>query len=61
MPIGFWAIGRKELKLKLETHMFEKHPAILEMMVTKLALEAEDALCQALDETVAFFIVRERL
>ncbi len=60
MPIGFWAISREEVKARLHRHAFN-HASIGEETIDKLKLEVEDALDEALDEAVAFFIVRERL
>ena len=60
MPIGFWAISREQLKEKLHRYAFS-HPSIGEQTVDKLKLEVEDKLEESLDETIAFFIVRERL
>ena len=60
MPIGFWAISREELKARLHRFAFS-HPSIGEQTIDKLKLEVEDKLDEALDEAIAFFIVRERL
>ena len=60
MPIGFWAIRREELKARLHRFAFS-HPVMSDQTIDKLKLEVEDKLSEALDEAIAFFIVKERL
>lgn len=60
MPIGFWAISREQIIEKVHQYAFS-HPIIGEQTIDKLKLEVEDKLDEALDEAIAFFIVKERL
>ena len=60
MPIGFWAISREKLRARLHRFAFQ-HPVMDEQTIDKLKLEVEGKLDEALDEAIAFFIVKNRL
>ncbi len=60
MPIGFWAVSREQLVEKIHRHSF-RHPVIGADVIDKLKLEVEDKLNEALDEAIAFFIVKNRI